>query len=405
MARSRDFLAIVSRFFNIQKGRARPETIHKQVMEGLQVDGIHVCSLIAAMIIASIALNINSTEATIGAMLICPIMGSVVGLAYAVATADRTLLRNALAVIASQVIVCLMTSTVYFLISPLSQITGILTSNSTATIWDVVIALVGGFAGALGSSRRQPPSTLIAGVAVATSLMPPLCAAGYGLANSNLMFVLAALYEFFLNVVFIAFGAELVFLALEVPMSYEDKNGDGVIDDNDKALSKRAAQSLRRKLIVGSFIFLIPCVFISMGVVKRAMDDTGTIQEIQDTYDTARTTKELKAVCPSVTDYRIGLADSYDMEKDMFMQHLVAVIETDARLDHKTEEELEQLVRVSVPNVIEVTFEENEPPFVGPMPQIPWGDKTDETDKAQPDTGTSGDQPDGSQPESATPAE
>lgn len=363
------FRELLDRFFNIRKGRASYSTIRKGVVAGMQVDGIHVCSLIVAMMIASIGLNMNSTEVVIGAMLICPIMGSVLGISYSIATADREMLRHAVAVLVSQIVVSLATSTIYFLVSPISQITPMLTGNSTATIWDVVIALGGGFAGALGASRKQVPSTLIAGVAVATALMPPLCSAGYGLASRDLMFMVSALYEFLLNVVFIAFGAEIVFLVLHVPMRYEDRDGDGVVSDEDKLLSQKQAKRLRRRLIIGSLAFLAPCVLISAGVVQKAMDDTGTIVEVQDTYSTARLTKELKAICPVLDSYRIGPADSYDSGEDKFKQEIVAFVTTRVEIPYSARHQIEDLIAINVPGVSEVVFSVSEDDFVGPMPK------------------------------------
>jgi len=152
----------IKRFFNVREGRASYEGIHKRIMAGTRIDGLHVCQLIAAMIIASIGLNVDSTEAIVGAMLICPLMGSVLAIAYAVATVDSKLLKSAVSGILIQFGVCLVTSTIYFVISPLAGETSKLLSNSNPTIWDVLIALVGGFAGALGMSRdsRSPRPSL-----------------------------------------------------------------------------------------------------------------------------------------------------------------------------------------------------------------------------------------------------
>ena len=190
--------------FDMHKGRAKYSTIRDRILGSARLDGIHMFQLIAAMLIASIGLNTNSTEAVIGAMLICPLMGSVLAMAYAVASIDMHVLRHAVGGILLQCGICLVTSTLYFLISPLSNETSELLTNSTATIWDVLIALVGGFAGALGLSRRQEPQTLLAGVAVATALMPPLCSVGYGLSLGDFVHAGTSLYEFLINVLFIS---------------------------------------------------------------------------------------------------------------------------------------------------------------------------------------------------------
>ena len=212
--------------FDVSKGRAKFSTIRERIVSAARVDGIHLCQLIAAMIIASVGLNINSTEAVIGAMLICPLMGSVLALALAVASMDMHIARHAFGGMLLQCGICLVTSTLYFAISPLSNETSELLTNSSATIWDVTIALVGGFAGALGISRRQEPSTLLAGVAVATALMPPLCSTGYGLALGDGVLALSAIYEFAINVLFIAFGATVVLSWLHMPLR-GDLDGDG----------------------------------------------------------------------------------------------------------------------------------------------------------------------------------
>lgn len=347
---------IVRDFFNMKKGRASYKAISKRIMGAARIDGIHMCQLMAAMLIASIGLNVDSTEAVIGAMLICPLMGSVVAIACAIATVDTKWLRQSLAGLGVQVLVCLLTSTVYFLISPLSRATSELLTNSSATVWDVFIALAGGFAGALGSSRRETPSTLVAGVAVATALMPPLCSTGFGIALRDWSFAAAAFYEFLINVVFITFGAELVFVALRMPL-LSDLDGDGVVTEAEKALAEERSAVMRRRLVIGSLVFAIPCFFFSARVVSDAMSENGTIFAVQDTYDVEFTTYELKAVCPELVGYRIGAEDSYDVEGGTIVRRVVATVETSAELDEKVKAQLEELIRLNVEDLDHVTFE------------------------------------------------
>jgi len=310
----RALASMVREFFNINSGRADSDVIRARIMDGARLDGIHVLQLMAAMLIASVGLNLNSTEAVIGAMLICPIMGSVLAIACAIATLDWAGLKEHLAGLTTQVVVCLLTSTIYFAISPLTGITSYLTQNSQPTVWDVILALVGGFAGGLGNSRRDTPSTLIAGVAVATSLMPPLCCVGYGIASKSLVVAAAALYEFAINVVFITFGAEIVFVALRMPM-FADLDGDGVVTESEEAEVLERSEHLRHQLIVGSIIFAIPCLFFSANVVRQQMAATGTLMEVMDTYHTELTTLELRTVCPELSSYRIGEEDSFDGDR------------------------------------------------------------------------------------------
>lgn len=344
------------KLFNVRKGRASYKVIRKRVVEGAEIDGIHLCQLIAAMIIASIGLNVDSTEAVIGAMLICPLMGSVLAMAYGISTIDKALFREALIGILVQIGVCLCTSTLYFVISPLSNTTSELLTNSSPTIWDVLIAFVGGFAGALGISRKQEPSTLIAGVAVATALMPPLCSTGYGVSLKDWALAASALYEFLINVVFIAFGSELALVWLRVPLQ-SDLDGDGVVTESELVEAVSRSRSLRFKLIIGSLLFAIPCLFFSHRIVKMSMEDNGSVFETFDAYETEFTTRELKTICPELVSYRIGSEDSYNLDSNELEQRVVATVETTEEIDDELKKQMTDLIELNVEDVAEVTFE------------------------------------------------
>ena len=234
------------RSLNVREGRAPYSVIHRRFLNGARLTGTHLCILIVAMLVACIGLDTDSDIAIVGAMLICPLMGSVLAIAYGIATLDRGIAAEAIAGLALQMAFCLATSTIYFKLSPIASTTAALVDNSTPTVWDLAVALAGGFAGGLGMSRDQEPATLISGVAVATALMPPLCAAGFGIAAANLSLFLSALYEFGINVVFIALATETVLLALRVPLS-SDLNNDGV---NDVCVTDKAGSEPGVKYIV-----------------------------------------------------------------------------------------------------------------------------------------------------------
>ena len=155
-----------------------------------------------AIFIASIGLNMNSTAVIIGAMLISPLMTPIVGLGFGLAIFDTRLIKQSLEVLLTQVLVSLLVSTLYFWISPLSYASSELIARTSPTIWDVLIAIAGGIAGVIGS-RKKEANNIVPGVAIATALMPPICTAGYGLANGNVRFLLGALYLFLINCVFI----------------------------------------------------------------------------------------------------------------------------------------------------------------------------------------------------------
>lgn len=163
----------LKRAFNIREGRAPYHVIRKRFVNGARLTGSHLCILIIAMLIASIGLDIDSDIAIVGAMLICPLMGSVLAMAYGTPRSTARSPLRPVAGLALQMVFCLVTSTLYFKLSPLGTTTAAIIDNSTPTVWDLAVALAGGFAGGLGNSRDQEPATLIAGVAVATALMPP----------------------------------------------------------------------------------------------------------------------------------------------------------------------------------------------------------------------------------------
>ena len=158
--------------------------------------------LMCSIFIASIGLNINSTAVVIGAMLISPLMTPIIGLGFGLAIFDTRLIKQSLGVLFTQVLVSLLVSTLYFWISPLSYASSELIARTSPTIWDVLIAIAGGIAGVIGS-RKKEANNIVPGVAIATALMPPICTAGYGLANGNVRFLFGALYLFSINCVFI----------------------------------------------------------------------------------------------------------------------------------------------------------------------------------------------------------
>ena len=335
--------------FNIRKGRAPYSVIRKRFVNGAQLNGTHLCILIVAMTIACIGLDTNSDIAIVGAMLICPLMGSVLAIAYGIATLDRRISEQALAGLLLQMAFCLVTSTIYFKLSPIASTTAAITDNSTPTVWDLAIALAGGFAGGLGNSRDQEPATLISGVAVATALMPPLCAAGYGIASGSLSLFLGALYEFGINVVFIALAAEGVLLALRVPLK-RDLNDDGIVTDEERRLTDELSKKVRRRIIAGTVVFAIPCVLLTAGSIDSAANG------IQDGYGVVETTRELAAVLPDFKDYSVGVDVAADSNGTQVKREIVAHVTTGTPLDESGKAAAEKLIRLNVSQLDRVEF-------------------------------------------------
>lgn len=348
----------VCRTFNIREGRAPYHVIRKRFVNGARLTGTHLCILIVAMIIACIGLDTDSDIAIVGAMLICPLMGSVLAIAYGVATVDRALMRDALGGLVLQMAFCLITSTIYFVLSPVAGMTPALVDNSGPTIWDLMLALVGGFAGGLGNSRDQEPATVISGVAVATALMPPLCAAGYGLAATNAGVFLGALYEFGINVVFIALSAAVVLLLLHTPLK-RDLNDDGVVTEAEDELVRAESHKIRWRIMLGTAIFAIPCVILTGNMLATAEEQAAGDT---DYYGAAETARELAVVCPEFKNYSIGMEVSAQAqggdgaERQSGAEQLVARITTLEPLASRERTIAEELIRLDAPDVERVEF-------------------------------------------------
>lgn len=195
--------------FSWQANRADDADIDARIRADVPVQGTSLWVLVFAIFIASIGLNVNSTAVIIGAMLISPLMGPIMGVGYGVGIRDFPLIRQALKNLAIATLIALVTSTAYFAISPLRAVNSELLARTTPTIWDVLIAVFGGLAGIVAATRRSK-SNVIPGVAIATALMPPLCTAGFGLATGSWRYFLGAFYLYTINSVYIAAAAALV---------------------------------------------------------------------------------------------------------------------------------------------------------------------------------------------------
>lgn len=342
----------VCRTFNIREGRAPYHVIRKRFVNGARLTGTHLCILIVAMIIACIGLDTDSDIAIVGAMLICPLMGSVLAIAYGVATVDRALMRDALGGLVLQMAFCLITSTIYFVLSPVAGMTPALVDNSGPTIWHLMLALVGGFAGGLGNSRDQEPATVISGVAVATALMPPLCAAGYGLAAANAGVFLGALYEFGINVVFIALSAAVVLLLLHTPLK-RNLNDDGVVTEAEDELVRAESHKIRWRIMLGTAIFAIPCVILTGNMLTTAEEQAAGAT---DYYDAAETARELAVVCPGFQKYTVGMEVTNTTDGNEDEPKLTARVTTKKELNAHERTTAEKLIRLDVPELDRVEF-------------------------------------------------
>ena len=199
----------INKYFNIHFERADDTTIAKRLIGGAKIKGPALVTLILSIFIASIGLNMNSTAVVIGAMLISPLMGPILATGFGFATLNFTVVKSGILRLSLQITIAVLASALYFYISPVQAATSELLARTEPNIFDVFIAIFGGLAGIIGQTRKSLDN-VIPGVAIATALMPPLCTAGYGLANGNWQYFFGASYLFFINAFFIFFAAFIV---------------------------------------------------------------------------------------------------------------------------------------------------------------------------------------------------
>ena len=248
------------------------ESTLNSIKKAVEFRGVNLWILAFAVIVASVGLNVNSTAVIIGAMLISPLMGPINGIGLAIGISDSELLRKSLKNLLVMVVISLLASSSYFLLTPLSDAQSELLARTTPTIFDVLIAFFGGFAGIVAISRKDQPFTVISGVAIATALMPPLCTAGYGIGTGQMHFFFGAFYLFFINSFFIALATFIMVRYLHFPQK--------------KYLDASRRKFVKRTIYLFSFIVLVPSIFMAYNMVKKASFDSQAIKYIQDIQTT-----------------------------------------------------------------------------------------------------------------------
>jgi len=245
---------VINNWFSIKEGTDVEGTI-ASIKKGIPLRGTNIWILICSAMLASIGLDTNSTAIIIGAMLISPLMSPILGVGLSIGITDKELLQISLKNFIAAFVISLLTSTVYFLLTPLGQITSELTARTTPTLLDVGVAIFGGLAGIVANSRKEVP-TVIPGVAIATALMPPLCTAGFGLATGNYAFFFGAFYLFFINAVFISLATYFLVRYLKFPHTIY--------------LDKIKKVKIRRMIYYFTAIVIIPSTVIFYNVVSDA---------------------------------------------------------------------------------------------------------------------------------------
>jgi len=238
----------------------RRDTDCKATLQAIHDDiplrGATAWVLICSIFLASIGLNTNSTAVVIGAMLIAPLMGPVLGIGVSLALNDLATLRRSLVNFGVMVLLSVLTATLFFTFFPLREESSELLARVSPDIRDVLIAFFGGLALIIARTKKGTIASVIFGVAIATALMPPLCTVGYALAHSNISYAVGALYLFAINASFIALAAYLVVKLLRFPMT-----------EYANAKSRRRTSRLATLL---ALLMVIPAVFTFVDVLQKS---------------------------------------------------------------------------------------------------------------------------------------
>ncbi len=235
---------------------AEENEVIEGIVHGVNFRGAKLWILVIAVFVASLGLNTNSAAVIIGAMLISPLMGPIIGMGLGAGIYDFDLLRRSFRNYIVATVFSVLTATVYFLITPLAEAQSELLARTSPTIYDVLIALCGGLAGIIAlSSKSQRTGNVIPGVAIATALMPPLCTVGFGIATGNWAYAAGAFYLFIINTIFIAFATLIGVMFI---MKFKKKQ---LIDKEVR---------LKRIIYAIAFVTIIPAILLTVRLVRES---------------------------------------------------------------------------------------------------------------------------------------
>ncbi len=286
--------------FDLRQDQADPESIDTTIRSNVKVVGTNLWVLIFAILIASVGLNVNSNAVVIGAMLISPLMGPIVGIGYGLGINDISLIKLALRNLLIFTLISLLASTLYFLISPLDTAQSELLARTSPNMWDVLIASFGGAAGIIASTRKSV-SNVVPGVAIATALMPPLCTAGFGLAHGNWAYFGGAFFLYSINSVFIAV-ATLVFAKIfHFPVRHYV----------DEKVEKRT------NLLIGFIVILMVAmsIYLSYNLVQKSRFNEVVKQLVENDYKASDYVLLGHEIHPQSQQVILTVGGSYNPEK------------------------------------------------------------------------------------------
>ena len=250
-------------FIDLQKGEEDQRKVLENIIGNISFRGSNLWILACAIVIASVGLNVNSTAVIIGAMLISPLMGPIVGAGFGLGMYDFKLVQKSIKNLAIATVVSLIVSTLYFYISPFKEVQSELLARTSPNIYDVLIAFFGGLVGVIAVTRVEKGNP-IPGVAIATALMPPLCTAGYGLATGNYLFFGGALFLYTINCVFICIATFIIVKYLNYPIA--------------KQIDLKHQKQVKKGITVLLLIMIIPSVYFAY----RLFDEKKYVQRTEE---------------------------------------------------------------------------------------------------------------------------
>ena len=259
--------SFMSELLDIREDTDRDSTI-EAVKKDISFKGHNAWILIFSIFVASIGLNVSSTAVVIGAMLISPLMGPIVGIGLSLAINDIEMLRRSLINLAVMIILSVLTATIYFLISPITELTPELEARTYPTILDVLVAIFGGLALIVGKTKKGTMASVIFGVAIATALMPPLCTVGYGIAMGEPSYYTGAFYLFSINAVFIALSTFLVSKLLGFPMV--------------KYTNSKRRRFVAQMASLVALVVMIPSMFLFYNLYKTQVFNSATEEYVKE---------------------------------------------------------------------------------------------------------------------------
>lgn len=254
----RQIKTYLTRHFDVRQEKEDEIETIESLKKGVEFRGTNLWVLIFAVFLASLGLNTNSTAVIIGAMLISPLMGPIMGFGLGLGITDFDLVKRSLRHYLTATAFSVATSTTFFLISPISEAQSELLARTSPSIYDVLIAFFGGLAGIVASSTKSK-GNVIPGVAIATALMPPLCTAGFGLASGNLSYFFGAFYLYFINTVFISVATYIVVRILKYPRK--------------SFIDKKREKTVRRYMTIIVICTIVPSIYLSYRVFEATLFD------------------------------------------------------------------------------------------------------------------------------------